>query len=81
MVARAGGYFGLLFKGCHVMTQGKPLSPTLFNVVMDAVIHHWVTVVVPTNRGMEVLGVYMGLVGVCLFRQCSRPFDQNCKAI
>ena len=33
------------------MTQGKPISPTIFNVVMDAVIRHWVTVVTPTEAG------------------------------
>ena len=48
MVARAGGYFGLPFKGYRGMTQGYPMSPTLFNVVVDAVIYHWETVVVPT---------------------------------
>ena len=25
------------------MTQGEPLPPTIFNVVVDAVVHHWVT--------------------------------------
>ena len=25
------------------MTQGDPLSPTIFNVVVDVVIHQWVT--------------------------------------
>ena len=24
------------------MTQGNPLSPTIFNVVVDAVVQHWV---------------------------------------
>ena len=38
MVDRAGRYFGLLFKGYSGVTQYDPLSPTLFNVVMDAVI-------------------------------------------
>ena len=28
------------------MTQGDPLSPTIFNAVMDAVVQHWVMVVV-----------------------------------
>ena len=28
------------------MTQGDPLSPTIFNVVVDAVVRHWVTLVV-----------------------------------
>ena len=28
------------------MTQGDPLSPTIFNVVVDAVVRHWVTLTV-----------------------------------
>ena len=32
MVARAGGYFGLPFKGYRGVTQGDPLSPTLLKV-------------------------------------------------
>ena len=28
------------------MTQGDPLSPTIFNVVVYAVVRHWVTVMV-----------------------------------
>ena len=43
MVARAGGYYGEEFKGAWGMTQGDPLSPTIFNVVVDVVVHHWVT--------------------------------------
>ena len=44
MVARAGGYHGDAFKGARGVTQGDPLSPTIFNVVVDAVAHHWVTI-------------------------------------
>ena len=43
MVARAGGYYGDTFKGDRGVTQGDPLSPTIFNVVVDAVVRHWVT--------------------------------------
>ena len=46
MVARAGGYNGKGFKGGRGVTQGNPLSPTIFNVVVDAVFHHWVTLAV-----------------------------------
>ena len=28
------------------MNQGHLLSPTIFNVVVDAVVHNWVTVVI-----------------------------------
>ena len=43
MVARAGGYYGNGFKGERGVTQGNQLSPTIFNVVVDAVVRHWVT--------------------------------------
>ena len=42
MVARAGGYYGKAFKGERGVTQGGPLSPTIFNVVVDVVVRHWV---------------------------------------
>ena len=41
MVARAGSYYGTGFKGEWGVTQGDPLSPTIFNVVVDAVVRHW----------------------------------------
>ena len=46
MVARAGGYYGTGFKGAQGVTQGDPLSPTIFNMVVDAVFSHWVTLAV-----------------------------------
>ena len=38
-----GGYFGEAFKGDRGVTQGDLLSPTIFNVVVDAVVRHCVT--------------------------------------
>ena len=46
MVARAAGYYGAAFKGDRSVAQEDPLSPTIFNVVVDAVVRHWVTVMV-----------------------------------
>ena len=42
MVARAGGYYGTAFGGERGVTQGDPLSLTIFNVVVDVVVWHWV---------------------------------------
>ena len=40
------------------MTKGDPISPTIFNVVVDAVVHHWVTMTLEEvekkgGRGIE----------------------------
>ena len=44
MVARAGSYYGKGFNGGRGVTQGDPLSPTIFNVVVDAVVRHWLQI-------------------------------------
>ena len=44
MVARTGGYYGTVVQGARGVTQGDPLSPTIFNVVVDTVVRHWVKV-------------------------------------
>ena len=46
MVTRAGSYYGKGFKGERGVTQGDPLSPTIFNVVVDTVVRHWLTIAV-----------------------------------
>ena len=40
MVARAGGNYRADFKGDRGVTKGDPLSPTIFNMVVDAVVRH-----------------------------------------
>ena len=42
MVAQAGGYYGTAFGGERGVTQGDLLPPTIFNVVVDAIVRHWV---------------------------------------
>ena len=49
MVAKAGGYFGCLFKVYQGVMQGDPMSPTIFNMVVVTFIRHWVTVVTPSE--------------------------------
>ena len=46
MVVKSGGYYGLVFKVSRGMTHRYPLSPTIFNVVVDMVVRHWVIVMV-----------------------------------
>ena len=56
--SQAGGYYGATFTGDRGVTQGDPLSSTIFNVVVDAVVCHWVSVMVEVSeergdRGQE----------------------------
>ena len=45
MVSKTEGYHGPPFKGFCRVTQGDPLSPTIFNIVVDAVVRHLLVVV------------------------------------
>ena len=45
MVNRARVYYGGPFKGYWGLTHGEQLSPTIFNVVVDAVVQHWISLV------------------------------------
>ena len=45
MVGKSGGRYGPAFHRHRGVTQGDPLSPTIFNMVVDAIIQHWVMVV------------------------------------
>ena len=51
MVAQGGGYFGTPFNGFWGFTQGYPLSLIVFDIVMYAMVWHWVAVVVATESG------------------------------
>ena len=41
MLVRAGRYYVALFTDSRGVTQDEPLSPTIFNMVLDTVIRHW----------------------------------------
>ena len=41
MVCRASGNYGIAFKAGRGVTQGGPLSATLFNIVVDCVAREW----------------------------------------
>ena len=45
MVDRAVGYYGAGFKIFRGVIQGYPIPPTIFNVVVDVVASHWISLV------------------------------------
>ena len=55
-MARERGYYGTLFKGERGVMQGEPLSPTIFNLVMDTVVGHWVQGIVEEAEAGGELG-------------------------
>jgi hypothetical protein len=42
MVCRAAGNYGTAFKAGRGVTQGRPLSARLFNIMVDAVVWEWI---------------------------------------
>ena len=51
MVTRSEGYYREPFCRERGVTQGKLLSPTILNVVVDAGVHHWKSLVVEREGG------------------------------
>ena len=56
IVSRSGGYYGAPFKGYRGVTKGGALSPTIFNLVVYAVVQHWFLLVVDGEEVMESWG-------------------------
>ena len=42
LVCRAAGFYGRTVKSSRGVTQGGPLSPTIFNLLMDVIVREWV---------------------------------------
>ena len=57
MAEKVGGHYGSIFQIHRGVTQGDPLLPTIFNVVVDTVIRYWVTVL---GGAREVAGQVLG---------------------
>ncbi len=41
LACRAEGNLGRIFKALRGVTQGGPLSPKIFNVLVDAIVREW----------------------------------------
>ena len=53
MAARASRYYGDPLHGSHGVTQGEPFPPRIFNVIVDAIVCHWVGMVVDNEAVYE----------------------------
>ncbi|KAL7552528.1 hypothetical protein ACHAWF_016807 [Thalassiosira exigua] len=65
MVCRAGGNYGTPFGASRGVTQGGPLSPKLFNILVDAIVREWLRVLFGDDAALgldeEMLRVLMAL--------------------
>ena len=41
LACRASGHHGRVFKAWRGVTQGSPLSPTIFNLMVDSIVREW----------------------------------------
>ena len=55
MLAQVGGYYSALLTGSRGVTKGKPCSPTIFNMLVNAVMHHWSISVAGEEAGPETI--------------------------
>ena len=51
MVSRTESYYGTQLMGHQRVTQWDTISPTIFNMLFDAVIYHWVIMVAEEEAG------------------------------
>ena len=56
MVTRVGRYYRALFKGHQWVTHGDHLLTTIFNMVVEAVIQHWITLIAGEEEGLDSFG-------------------------
>lgn len=57
VVARQGGYHGDPFEVTRGLTQGDIPSPTIFNIVVDAIVRYWLSLVVDDGSEVDGLGM------------------------
>jgi hypothetical protein len=56
VVAKQGRHFGVAFPATRGVTQGDIVSPTIFNIVVDAIVRHWLIFVLDDGSGVNGFG-------------------------
>ena len=56
LVRQAGGSYGLAFKALRDVTQGGPLLPRIFNIMVDAVVREWLRQIMSDEAAIERVG-------------------------
>jgi len=58
IIPRQRGFFGTPFRAEQGVTQGDIISPTIFNIVIDCVLHHWYKSLLDHNHLTTTLRFY-----------------------
>ena len=64
---RAGGNHGRPFKAFRGVTQGGPLSPRLFNIMVDVIIREWMRQVMRPKAAAEGVGLEVRKLLACFY--------------
>ena len=67
MVTRSSRYYNAPFKGFWGFTQGDPLYPKLFNIVVESVVRQWLNISAEEETGLEGLDRAMQWVSASLY--------------
>ena len=67
MACKAGGSYGRRFRAGRGVTQGGPLSPRLFNLVVDAVVREWLRQVLGDEAARGEIGLEIRRLLTCFY--------------
>jgi hypothetical protein len=67
LACRAGGSYGRVFKALRGVTQGGPLSPRIFNIMVDAVVREWLRQIMSDEVAIEGIGDEIRTMLACFY--------------
>lgn len=62
LVCRAASFYGSPFKAYPGVTQGGPLSPRIFNIMVDAIVREWLRQVMGDSVAQDGIGAAVALL-------------------
>ena len=67
LVCRAGGSYGRKFSAYRGVPQGGPLSPRIFNLMVDAVVREWLKNLLHSEAAVDGIGDEIRLLLACFY--------------
>ena len=79
IVSKSGKFLGKYFWAGRGVTQGDPMSPMIFNIVVDAVVRAFLDVVCGTQEAQHVLGWLYGEKNLVFYANDGKIVGQDHK--